>query len=169
MSDEEWKKWNAAFVAFVQGKKTKRLAALLRSGNPVPLDAAYALAELIDPTIPWSQFNWRKPAAHQIRRYVGEKRLVGPFDATPERVLKAAMGKTGLALTMAKAATAPAVRLAPEPLSEKHRTRLARNGQIVARMCLALNRRTVAETAGEKAESARSTHEAAKGVAQERA
>jgi hypothetical protein len=132
----EWLEWNAAFLALVQGKKGKPLAKLLRGGRPVPFAAAAALAELLDPTLPWNQFNWRKPAPSQTRRYDRPKCLVGPqaLDATPERVLKATIGKTGHALAAAKASPSPAVRLVAKRLSETHRLRLARNNRIVTEM-----------------------------------
>jgi hypothetical protein len=105
-------------------------AALCRSPPPPPW------RNLLDPTLPWNQFNWRKPAQSQTRRYDRPKCLVGPqaLDATPERVLKATIGKTGHALAAAKASPSPAVRLVAKRLSETHRLRLARNNRIVTEM-----------------------------------
>jgi hypothetical protein len=155
-ADAEWRKWNAAFLAFVQGKDGEPLAALLRSGRPVPQAAAYALAELIDPTLPWNQFNWRKPARDETQATM-RRRAPRPGETRPRRIreLKATVGKTKYAREAAKATTSPAVRLVVKPLSEKHRIRLARNGWIVAKV------------RHEKTENGCSTHEAAMRVGNE--
>jgi hypothetical protein len=51
-----WPDWDAAFRALVQDDDEKPLVALLRSGEPMPTAACFALAELLDPQFPWSPF-----------------------------------------------------------------------------------------------------------------
>ena len=68
-----WPDWDAAFRALVQDDDGKPLAALLRSGRPMPSAAARALADLFDPQFPWSPFNWSPPPPDQIQTFNDSK------------------------------------------------------------------------------------------------